>query len=177
MKLNYIGKNMNVTDALKEVTEKKLSKLDKYFQEDAEGNVTFSVEKNTQIIEVTITLPGTIIRAEESTNDMYGSIDKVVDVLDNQIRKHKTKLQNRYKNNETIRFENVELLPSEDQGEKLNIVRRKKFGLKPMSPEEAILQMELLRHNFYVFLDAESEEVQVVYKRKDGNYGVIEQAY
>ncbi|MGJ0847277.1 putative sigma-54 modulation protein [Tissierella praeacuta DSM 18095] len=174
MKLNFTGKNMEITDALRDVTEKKLGKLDKYFQKDIEGNVTFSSEKNRKIIEVTINLPGTIIRAEESTDDMYVSIDKTVDVLERQIRKYKTKLQKRYKNNETIRFENVVPLPVEDDSEKPKLVKRKRFGLKPMSSEEAILQMELLRHNFYVFLDSDNDEVSIVYKRKDGNYGLIE---
>lgn len=174
MKLNFTGKNMEITDALRDVTEKKIGKLDKYFQKDIEGNVTFSSEKNRKIIEVTINLPGTIIRAEESTDDMYASIDNAVDILERQIRKHKTRLQKRYKNNETIRFENVAPLPVEEEEEKPKLVRRKKFGLKPMSSEEAILQMELLRHNFFVYLDAEDEGISVVYKRKDGNYGLIE---
>ena len=175
MKLNYTGKNMDITDALRDVTNKKLSKLDKYFQEDIEGNVTFSSEKNRKIIEVTINLPGTIIRAEESTDDMYVSIDKAVDILEREIRKYKTKLQKRYKNGQTIRFENVVPLTKdekEDEGPK--IVRRKRFMLKPMLSEEAVLQMELLRHNFYVYMDADTGDVNVVYKRNDGNYGLIE---
>ena len=174
MKMNYTGKNMDVTDALRDVTEKKLSKLDKYFQTDVKGNVTFGTEKNRKIIEVTINLPGTILRAEESSDDMYASIDRAVDVLERQIRKHKTKLQKRYKNTETIRFENVPSPTKEDEEDKPTLVKRKRFGLKPMSIDEAILQMELLRHNFFVFMDAETEEVSVVYKRKDGNYGLIE---
>ncbi len=175
MILNYTGKNMDITDALRDVTNKKLSKLDKYFQKDIEGNVTFSSEKNRKIIEVTINLPGTIIRAEESTDDMYVSIDKAVDILERQIRKHKTKLQKRYKNGETIRFENVmPLTTNEEEDEGPKIVRRKRFMLKPMVSEEAVLQMELLRHNFYVYLDAETGDVNVVYKRNDGNYGLIE---
>lgn len=174
MKLNFTGKNMEITDALRDVTEKKIGKLDKYFQKDIEGNVTFSSEKNRKIIEVTINLPGTIIRAEESTDDMYASIDRAVDILERQIRKHKTKLQNRYKNTETIRFENVVPLPQEEEGDKPKLVKRKKFAIKPMSSEEAILQMELLRHNFFVYLDAETEGIKVIYKRKDGNYGLIE---
>lgn len=174
MNLNFTGKNMEITDALRDVTEKKIGKLDKYFQKDIEGNVTFSSEKNRKIIEVTINLPGTIIRAEESTDDMYASIDKAIDVLERQIRKYKTRLQNRYKNSETIRFENVMPLPVEEESDKPKLVRKKRFGLKPMSSEEAILQMELLRHNFFVFMDADSELVSIVYKRKDGNYGLIE---
>jgi len=174
MKLNFAGKNIEITDSLRNVATKKLGKLDKYFQKDIEGNVTFSCEKNRKIIEVTINLPGTILRAEESTDDMYASIDKVVDVLERQIRKYKTKLQKRYQNNETIRFENVMPLVEEDEYDKPKLVKRKKFGLKPMSTEEAILQMELLRHNFFVYLDSDTERVNVVYKRKYGNYGLIE---
>lgn len=175
MRLNYTGKNMDITDALRDVTNKKFSRLDKYFQKDIEGNVTFSSEKNRKIIEVTINLPGTIIRAEESTDDMYVSIDKAVDILERQIRKYKTKLQKRYKNGQTIRFENVmPLTKNEKEDEGPKIVRRKRFLLKPMVAEEAVLQMELLRHNFYVYLDADTGDVNVVYKRNDGNYGLIE---
>ena len=174
MKMNYAGKNVEVTDALRDVTEKKLTKLDKYFQKDIEGNVTFSTQKNRKIIEVTINLPGTIIRAEESSDDMYASIDKAVDVLERQVRKHKTKLQKRYKNTETIRFENVIPLSVEEDNDKPKLVKTKTFTLKPMSSEEAILQMELLRHNFFVYLDGESNDVGVVYKRKDGDYGLID---
>lgn len=174
MKMNYTGKNVEVTEALRDVTEKKLTKLDKYFQKDIEGNVTFSTQKNRKIIEVTINLPGTIIRAEESSDDMYASIDKAVDVLERQVRKHKTKLQKRYKNSETIRFENVVPLTVEEDSDKPKLVKTKKFTLKPMSSEEAILQMELLRHNFFVYLDGESDELGIIYKRKDGDYGLIE---
>ncbi|CCQ94611.1 putative sigma-54 modulation protein [[Clostridium] ultunense Esp] len=173
MKLNFVGKNMEVTEALKDVTEKKLGKLDKYFQKDAEGNVTYSVERNRKIIEVTINLPGTILRAEESSDDMYASIDKAVDVLERQMRKHKTKLQRRYNNGETIRFENIMPL-NEDEEDRPKVVRIKRFDMKPMNVEEAILQMELLRHNFFVFMNADSGDLNVLYKRKDGNYGLIE---
>lgn len=174
MNLNFAGKNVEVTQALKDVTEKKLGKLEKYFQKDIVGNVTFSTEKNRKIIEVTINLPGTILRAEESSDDMYASIDRTVDILERQIRKYKTRLQKRYQNNETIRFENVVPLPVSDETEKPSLVKRKRFTLKPMSSEEAILQMELLRHNFFVYQDAETEDISVVYKRKDGNYGLIQ---
>ena len=174
MKMIYAGINVEVTDALREVTEKKLTKLDKYFQKDIEGNVTFSTQKNRKIIEVTINLPGTIIRAEESSDDMYASIDRAVDVLERQVRKHKTKLQRRYKNNDTIRFENVIPLTVEEDINKPKLVKTKRFNLKPMSSEEAILQMELLRHNFFVYLDGTSDLVGIVYKRKDGDYGLIE---
>jgi len=172
MKLNFTGKNMEVTEALKDITSKKLGKLEKYFQEDIQGDVVFSTEKNRKIIEVTINLPGTILRAEESSDDMYVAIDKSVDILERQIRKHKTKLQRRYNNGETIRFENIAPLEEEEEGPK--VVKIKRFDMKPMSTEEAILQMELLRHNFFLFLNAETDNLNVLYKRKDGNYGLIE---
>lgn len=172
MKLNFTGKNMEVTEALKDVTDKKFGKLEKYFQENIEGDVVFSTEKNRQIIEVTINLPGTILRAEEASDDMYAAIDKSVDVLERQIRKHKTKLQRRYNNGETIRFENV--MPLEEEDDRPKVVKVKRFDMKPMSVEEAILQMELLRHNFFVFMNADSDDLNVLYKRKDGNYGLIE---
>ncbi len=174
MKITISGKNMAVTDALRDVTERKMSKLDKYFFEDVPVDVTLSVEKNRQIIEVTIPFSGAIIRAEESTDDMYQSIDKVIDVLERQIRKHKTKLQKKSKGFETIRFENIQSLPVGENGKEASIVRTKRFAMKPMDAEEAVLQMELLRHAFYVFRNAESDEVNIVYKRKDGNYGLIE---
>ena len=174
MKIKITGKNMDITDALKEITFKKIGRLDKYFQGDVDTNVTFSVEKNRQIIEVTINLPGTILRAEEYSDDMYTSIDKAVDVLERQIRKYKTKLQKRYKNGETIRFENIEPMPKPKEEDIPKLVKVKRFAMKPMDAEEAILQMELLRHNFFVFMNGETDEVNVVYKRKDGNYGLIE---
>ena len=172
MKLNFAGKNMEVTEALKEVTSKKLKRLDKYFNKDVEGNVVYSTERNWKILEITIDLPGTILRAEEASDDMYAAIDKAVDVLERQIRKYKTKLQRRQQTGKTIRFENV--MPLEEEKERPRIVRTKRFAMKPMSAEEAVLQMELLGHNFFVFRNAESEEVSVVYKRKDGKYGLIE---
>jgi putative sigma-54 modulation protein len=175
MNIKFTGKGMDVTEALRDVTEKKIGRLDKYFQKDIEGNVTFSSEKNRKIIEVTINLPGTIIRAEESSDDMYASIDKAVDVLERQMRKYKTRLQKQYKNTETIRFENVVPLPvEEEENDSPKLVKTKRFILKPMTSEEAVLQMELLRHNFFVFMDGETGSVNVVYKRKDNNYGLIE---
>nr|WP_300006025.1 ribosome-associated translation inhibitor RaiA [Tissierella sp.] len=174
MNIQFVGKNVEVTDALREVTEKKLNKLEKYFQESIEGNVTFSTQKNNKTIEVTINIPGTIIRAEETSDDMYASIDKSVDVLERQIRKYKTKLQKKYKENQTIRFENVLPLQEDEEDDKPNIVRTKKFSVKPMNSEEAILQMELLGHNFFVYRDGETNDIGVIYKRKDGNYGLIE---
>lgn len=166
------GKNMQVTEGLKEAINSKLAKLEKYFHKEATIEATMTVEGNRQIIEVNIPFAGTIIRAEEETEDMYTSIDKVVDILERQMRKHKTKLEKRKHNGRTIRFENIHSEKEDDDEAK--IVRTKKFSMKPMDEEEAILQMELLRHNFFVFTNAETEEMNVIYKRRDGNYGLIE---
>ncbi|MCC5909268.1 MAG: ribosome-associated translation inhibitor RaiA [Clostridiaceae bacterium] len=176
MKVIITGKNIEVTEALKGTVESKISKLDKYFNEGAEARATLAVEKERQIIEVTIPINGSILRAEEATADMYKSIDKVVDKLLGQLRKHKTKMEkNKLKNYETIRFENIPLYEYTDEDRfEPKIVKTKKFALKPMNQEEAVLQMELIGHNFFVFGNADTDEVNVVYKRKDGNYGLIE---
>ncbi|MCI5643155.1 MAG: ribosome-associated translation inhibitor RaiA, partial [Peptoniphilus sp.] len=168
MLLNFVGKNIELTESLKNVAEKKFSKLDKYFSKEVEARVVFSTIREEQTVEVTIFLPKTIIRAEETTDDMYSSMDNAVDALARQIRKHKTKLKRRYQNNETIRFDEIVEKEKFEEPEK-KIVKRKNFELNPMNEEEAILQMELLNHNFFVFLDADTDAVSVVYKRKDGN--------
>lgn len=176
--LNTIsGRNIDITDALRDNIDKKMSRLDKYFQKEMPATVTLNVEKLRQIVEVTIPFSGTIVRAEESTDDMYASIDKAIDVLERQIRKHKEKLKNKKHTDETIRFENIAALPAEDIEEEGKVVKVKKFPIKPMDEEEAILQMELLGHAFFVFSNAETGEANVVYKRKDGHYGLIEPQY
>lgn len=171
MKLQFIGKNIEITDALKEITAKKFEKLDKFFSKDIEGKVTFSSVKNDKIFEATIYLPNsTILRAEESTSDMYTSIDIVLDNLERQIRKNKTKLQKKYQALETIRFEKISE-PVEEEEPK--IVRVKNFDVATMSEEEAILQIELLNHDFFIFKNTKDSKTNVLYKRKDGNYGLI----
>lgn len=174
MRVTVIGKNIDVTPALKEIVEKKISKLDRYFKPDVAARATLTVQKNSQIFEVTIPFNGVILRCEESTDDMYKSIDLVQAKLERQIRKQRTKLQRR--NNESLRFSNFDevALEEDDQGE---IVKVKKFNIKPMSTEEAILQMELVEHNFFVFKDSDTDNVNVIYKRKDGNYGLLEPDY
>lgn len=174
MNINFVGKNIEITDALKSVTMDKFSKLDKYFEKDVNGTATFSKEGNRAIIEVTIDVPGSIIRVEEHSEDMYASIDLAIDVLERQVRKYKNKLQDQNRSRDSIRFENIQALKEDEKEEEQKIVRRKAFDMKPMMEEEAILQMELLRHNFFVFLDGETDQLSVVYKRKDGNYGIIE---
>lgn len=173
MKINIFAKNMQLTDALKEATEKKISRLDKFFRQDVQAKVVLSVEKKIQKVEVTIPFNGRIVRVEESSDDMYNSIDEAVEALEKQIRKHKTKLQSKRHANESIKFENIEPLEDEDI-EEFKVVKTKRFAIKPMNIEEAILQMDLLKHNFFVFLNADTDEVNVVYKRKDKNYGLIE---
>ena len=172
MKLKFIGKNIEITDALRDITAKKFEKLDKFFSKDIEGKVTYSSVKNNKIFEATIYLPNsTILRAEESTTDMYTSIDIVLDNLERQIRKNKTKLQKKYQALETIRFEKISE-PVEDE-EESKIVRIKNFDVATMSEEEAILQIELLNHDFFIFKNAKDYKTNVLYKRKDGNYGLI----
>ena len=174
MRVTVIGKNINVTSALKEIVERKISKLDRYFKPNVEARATLTVQKNSQIFEVTIPFNGVILRCEESTDDMYKSIDLVQAKLERQIRKQRTKLQRR--SNESLRFSNFDevALEEDDQGE---IVKVKKFNIKPMSTEEAILQMELVEHNFFVFKDSDTYNVNVIYKRKYGNYGLLEPDY
>lgn len=174
MKLHYVGKNIDVTDSLREIADKKYSRLNKYFTQDLEGTVTFVVEKNERIAEVTIHLPGTILRSEQSSDDMYTSIDRTVDALESQIRKYKARLQKRFGHEDTIRFDNIQTEEEPEEMEERRIVKVKRFGLKPMSPEEASMQMELLGHNFFVYRDAETDGIHVIYKRRDGDYGVIE---
>lgn len=177
MNIIISGKQMEVTEALKDVINEKFERLDKYFHTDVNVDVTLSTQKGRQIVEATVPFSGGILRAEEATPDMYASIDKVIDLLERQMRKHKTKLQRRTKAGETIRFENVFALDEEEKSEESKIVRTKSFPIKPMDREEAVLQMDLLRHNFFVFINADTDDVNVVYKRKDGNYGLIEPTY
>ena len=172
MKITISGKNIDVTQALRSVTEDKLAKLEKYFTADAECIVTLSVEKERQKMEVTIPMKGHIIRAEQQSDDMYVTIDLVVDVIEAQLKKYRKKLITKQQNSESLRKEFVEEEIADE--EEIRIVRAKKFGMKPMFPEDACVQMELLGHNFFVFRNAETGEVNVVYKRKDKSYGLIE---
>jgi putative sigma-54 modulation protein len=173
MKVTVIAKNMELTDALKEIVQKKISKLEKYFEANVEAKATLSIQKSRQIIEVTIPFNGVILRGEEATSDMYKSLDLVEDKLERQIRKQKTRLSRRHGG--SLRFgeiNNIEIKASEE--EEGQLVKVKKFGVKPMNSEEAILQMDLLGHNFFVYQDADSNKVNVIYKRKDGDYGLLE---
>lgn len=172
MKFIIIGKNIDVTEGLKTAVQDKIGKLEKYFTEETEVHVTLSVEKDRQKIEVTIPVKGSIIRAEEVSNDMYVSVDLVEEIIERQLRKYKNKIIESKQAAAEFNRNYVEE-DYEDEPE-IKIVRSKKFGIKPMDPEEACIQMELLGHNFYVFSNAQTDEVNVVYRRKNGTYGLIE---
>lgn len=174
MKIKITDKNFNASDALKESIEKKLGRLDKYFSDETEATVKLSKEGSKDKIEATIKAKGNIFRAEEKGNDIYDSVDKVVDKLSNQMSKFKTKLQKKHKDNKDVFFAE---LPEIEEEKEIEIVKTKKFQLEPMNAEEAIMQMELLGHNFFVFLNMETDSVNVVYKRNDGCYGVLETTY
>lgn len=175
--MNYIisGKNIDVTDALKEKVISKVGKLEKFFYSSTEVQVTLSVEKNSHIVEVTIPFDGFIVRAEESNDDMYTSIDKVIDVLERQILKNKTRLAKKLHGGALKNLaESGTSDDAQEIEEEYKIVRTKKFAIKPMAIEEAILQMNLLGHEFFMFANSETDQTNVVYRRKDGNYGLIE---
>ena len=173
--MQYIirGKNLEVTDGLREAIEDKLGKLEKYFTEDTKVNVTLSVEKERQKVEVTIPVKGSIIRSEQVSSDMYVSIDLVEEVIERQLRKYKHKIIDKKQGGGNFRQEFIDNDFSMET-EEIVISRDKKFDIKPMYPEDACVQMELLGHSFFVFNNAETDEINVVYKRKGGTYGLIE---
>ncbi len=172
MKFIIIGRNIEVTPGLTSAVEDKLGKLDKYFKEDTEVHVALSVEKERQKIEVTIPVKGSIIRSEQVSNDMYVSIDLVEEIIERQLKKYKNKLVD--KKQAEASFSKMYVENDYLDEDTVKIVRTKKFDIKPMYPEDACVQMELLGHNFYVFINAETEQVNVVYKRKGDTYGLIE---
>ena len=167
------GKNLEVSEGLRNAVEDKLGKLDKYFSQDTKCIVTLSVERDRQKVEVTIPVKGNIIRSEQVSNDMYVSIDLVEEVIERQLKKYKKKIIDKHQNVES--FQKAFLEKEYDQAEdELSITRVKRFEIKPMYPEDACVQMELLGHSFFVFVNAETDETNVVYRRKGGTYGLIE---
>ena len=172
MRFIITGRNIEVTPGLRAAVEEKIGKLEKFFVADTEVHVTLSVEKDRQKIEVTIPVKGNIIRAEQVSSDMYVSIDLVEEIIERQLKKYKNKIIDRKQNASDFRPEFVE--KDFDEDDAIKIVRSKRFGIKPMDPEEACVQMELLGHSFYVFMNSETNEVNVVYKRKGNTYGLIE---
>ena len=172
MKFIISGKNLDVTDGLKAAIEEKIGKLERYFTPETEVHVTLSVEKERQKIEITIPMKGNIVRAEQVSDDMYVSIDLVEEVIERQLRKYKNKLVDRQQSAASLSKAFIEEEIEED--DEIKIIRSKKFGMKPMDPEEACIQMDLLGHTFFVFRNSETDEVNVVYKRKGNTFGLIE---
>jgi putative sigma-54 modulation protein len=180
MRVTVKGKNVHVTDTLKAYAEKKLQKLNKYFSNIKDAQVTQSIQRNWHIVEVQLEGDGVFLRGEERSADMYASIDAVVEKLERQVKRFKGKLMQHPRPTDEAEAEEVELdeAPMEEEAEPEerlpDIVKTKRFAIKPMTAEEAAMQMELINHDFFVFLNQETEEVNVLYRRKDGNYGLIE---
>ncbi|MBQ3060901.1 MAG: ribosome-associated translation inhibitor RaiA [Lachnospiraceae bacterium] len=175
MNIIISGKNIDVTEGLREAVNEKLGKLERYFNDSTEVHVTLSVEKERQKIEVTIPMKGNIVRAEQVSSDMYCSIDLVEEIIERQLRKYKNKLVE--KKQQAAAFNPEYLDNSYEEEEEIKIIRNKRFEVKPMDAEEACVQMELLGHSFFVFRNADTDEINVVYKRKGNTYGLIEPEY
>ena len=181
MNIIISGKQMELTDGIKGAIEEKIGRLDYYLHPETEVKVTVSAKKARQKIEVTvIPISGPIIRAEDIEENLYAAIDVVYDKLNKQLRRYKNRLQDRHQNHESIRFhgeDSSEVEPDfNGEDDKLDIIieRNKKFDMKPMSAEEAVLQMELIEHDFYMFRNIDTDEISIVYKRRNGGYGMIE---
>lgn len=172
MKISIRGKNINVTETLKEYIEKRVGKFGRFLSDSVEAVVTITTEKFTHKIDVLLKVDGHLIQAEGKTEDLYSAVDQVVEKLEKQILKYKEKVQNKNKK-ESLKYSSV--LTEEKEGVK-SIVKYKKFDLRPMSPEEALDQMELLDKDFFIFVNSFTGQISVVYRRKDGNYGLIEPA-
>lgn len=176
MKFTFIEKKMAPSGSLRAYAEKKVSKIDRLFRTESEANVTFSTERGRFTAEITIKNNGTFFRAHETTSDMYASVDSAVATIERQIRKNKTRLAKKLRDGAFEREVQPEYVPADDTVEAgaFEVVRRKRFPIKPMSVEEAILQMDLLEHTFFVFRDVAADgAVSVVYRRTNGGYGLI----
>ena len=172
MKYVIVGKNMEVSSSLEKAVRDKLGKLDKFFSEDTTAHVTLSLNRGRHIIEVTIPVKGNVIRCEQVSTDMYASIDQAAEVIERQLKRYKSKIVKKHKAQAAFKREYLEEPYTSD--EEIRIVRSKQFEMKPMYPEDACVQMELLGHSFFVFCNAETDEINVVYKRKGNTYGLIE---
>ncbi len=172
MQVTVKGKNVEVTDTLKQYAQKKLQRLERYFRNIKAAHVTQSVQRGLHHVEVMLEGDGVLLRGEEKTGDMYASIDQVVEKLESQVKRYKGKLIDRT-HQQRDEWPEGAIYVEEDEDQMPRIVRMKRFQLKPMAVEEAAMQMELLNHGFYVFLNVETEQVNVVYKRDDGNYALI----
>lgn len=172
MKLNIRGEKIDITAAMKDYASEKLQKIEKYFNDSSEitANVLVKLRNHMQKVEITIFLQSLILRSEEEQEDFYAAIDNSIDKLERQIRKNKTKLESKNRVNKSLSFD----FESEDSEEEQKVVKRKSVEVKPMDEEEAMLQLELLGHQFYLYNDIDTGKAAVIYKRKDGNYGIIE---
>jgi putative sigma-54 modulation protein len=177
MRFVFTGRNMNVNEGVKERTIKKLSRLEKLLPDDAEAHVIFSVNKHLTTMEVSVPMHKRVLRAEVTDSDVVNCLDAAVDILERQVKKYKTRLRDRRRRSvattDELTFIDVPDADTESSNE-IIITRTKKFALKPMDAQEAVMEMELLNHSFYVFRNSHSDEVNVVYKRRDGEYGLIE---
>ncbi len=171
------SRNVDVTEGLKEHVEKKIGKLEKFFDQVQEAQVTLSVEKERHIVEVTVPVNGMILRGQEESGDMYASVDLVVDKLEKQIDKYKTKLFKRFRGNGNKGKQGPDVSQPAEAMDEGRVVKVKQFFVKPMTVDEAIVQMNLIGHDFFVFFNSDIEDINVVYKRKDGNYGLIDPQY
>lgn len=175
MKLILSGKNIEIGETLRKQAEKKMKKVSRFFKPDTIANLTVSTENYRHIAEITIPVDGVVFRAEETTNDMFASVDNALEKIERQILKHKAKLEKRFKGGDVrFDFDASSISTPAFEDEYGRIIRHKRFVLKPMTEDEAIMQMDLIGHSFFVFLNIETNEVNVLYKRRDGNYGVIE---
>lgn len=174
MKITYTARKVTLRDNFKERVEKKLAKFKKLFSDDAEAFVVVTLEKNRQTVEITIRDNRMVYRAESTMNEMNDALDRVVDILMRQIRKNKTRLEKRIKSGATLDEITAELPDEEEPEDEYQVVRKKQILVKPISVEEAILEMNMVNHDFFMFINAETDEMNVVYKRADGNYGVLE---
>ncbi|MBQ3226231.1 MAG: ribosome-associated translation inhibitor RaiA [Clostridia bacterium] len=176
MKITMSGKQIELTPALKARIEERFERLDRYFHKETEATVTLSVQREKQVVEATVQSGGLLVRVEEATDDMYVSIDTAVDVLERQLRKHKTRIEKKLKKDtfDAAALASIPFPENIEEETEFKIARTKRFTVKPMSVEEAILQMELLGHQFFVFTNAETGDSNVVYKRKQNTYGLIE---
>lgn len=178
MKFTVIGRKITVTDKVKDYVEKKLSKLDKFFKDDTEARVVLGTIKDQEYIEVNLYASGMVYRSEVYDQDIMAAIDRTVDVIERQIRKNKTRLAKRLRPVEppvwSAPMISGDQYTDGEETDEFEIVKRKRFQMKPMSPEEAVLQMNLLGHSFFVFKNMDTDEMNVVYKRRDGKYAIIE---
>lgn len=173
MKFIVSGKNIEITEALRTKAIQKFGKLEKFFHKDVEAHITMSVEKTRQIVEVTIPFNGIVMRAEIANEDMYAAVDKAIDVIERQIRKNKTRLEKKLHEG-ILSFDGIKVDEPMEEEHEFKVVRTKRFSIKPMNFEEAILQMNLIGHEFFMFTNADTNRINVVYRRKSGDYGLIE---